>query len=341
MKKNIFIYVLVLILSTVLLTGCTKKTEEESNTEDTVTNQEEESEESEDTQEETNEEDEDLGYISDTKGFTKEKQSIGSSSTFEYKVEEIEDNQGDGYHEFLFTISSTQEGATTPSFVVEPVWASGFLKVTILNVFSDSSGITHDKGITINKGAISGLTRAVTSLENTRIYNVGVLGTHTFKLEEENSGDGTWVISLKVSYDTKYSAPKVDYGSTEFSSDLQSIEGVTATEGAKISNYSYIYSGGILKFSLEVSSGASNPIPSVSGEYNASGVLEITFPSLQTDKVAGWSSSKSKLLAAGVTLSVSRSGESSVYSFTGISSNKPFKLSASQSPNLVIVEIDL
>ena len=338
MKKNIFIYTLVLLLSTVLLTGCTWKEKEEVDTGDTVV--EEESEESAE-EEEEKENSEDLGYISDTKGFTKEKQSIGASSSFQYKVEEIEDRQKDGYHEFLFTISSTQEDATTPSFVVEPVWASGFLKITIQNVFSDSSDITHEKGITVNKGAISGLTRAVTSLENTRVYNVGVLGTHTFKLEEEDSGDGTWVVSLKVAYDTKYSPPTVDYGSTQFSSELQSIEGVTATEGAKISNYSYIYSGGILKFSIDVSSGASNPIPSVSGEYNESGVLEITFPSLETDKVAGWASSKSKLLAAGITLSVSRSGESSVYSFTGISSKKPFKLSASQSPNLVIIEIDL
>ena len=339
MKKNIFIYALVLLLSTVLLTGCTWKEKEKVDTGDTTV--EEESEESTEEKKVEEKEDEDLGYISDMEGFTKEKQTLGESSAFEYKIEDIGDTQKDGYHEFLFTISSTQEGATTPSFVVEPVWASGFLKITIQNVFSDSSGITHEEGITVNKGAISGLTRAVTSLENTRIYNVGVLGTHTFKLEEGDSGDGTWVVSLKVAYDTKYSPPTVDYGSTQFSSELQSIEGVTATEGAKISNYSYIYSGGILKFSLEVSSGASNPIPSVSGEYNSSGVLEITFPSLETDKVAGWASSKSKLLAAGVTLSVSRSGESSVYSFTGISNNKPFKLSASQSPNLVIIEIDL
>jgi len=340
MQKNIFIYLLVLLSCTLLLTGCTKKTDEDSNTEDTVVEEEQEEESSEESEKKADE-DEDLGYISDTDGFTKEKQSLGVSNSFEYKLEDVEGSQKDGYHEFLFTVSSTQEGATTPYIVVEPVWASGLLKITIQNIFSDTSGITHDKGITVNKGAISGLTRAVTSLENTRIFNVGVSGTHTFKLEEEDSGDGSWVVSLKVSYDTKYSAPTVDFGSTEFSSEQQSIEGVTSAEGAKISNYSYIYSGGILKFSLEVSSGASNPIPSVSGEYNESGVLEITFPSLEIDKVSGWTSSKSKLLAAGVTLSVSRSGESSVYSFTGISSNKPFKLSASQSPNLVIIEIDL
>ena len=338
MKKSIFIYALILIFSTVLLTGCTKKEEKVTDTQDTESNQEEESNEKEDT---TEKDDEDLGYISNTDGFTNVKQSLGESSDYKYKMEKIEGSQQEGYHQFIFTVSSTQEGATVPYIVVEPVLASGFLRVTISNIFEDTSGITHEKGITVNKGAVSGLTRAVTSLENTRIYNVGVLGTHTFKLEQESSENGTWVISLKVAYDTKYSAPKVDYGSTEYSSDLQDIEGVTSKEGAKISNYSYIYSGGVLKFSLEVSSGASNPIPSVSGQYNDSGVLEITFPSLETDKVAGWTSSKSKALAAGVTLSVSRSGESSVYSFSGISSNKPFKLSASQSPNLVIIEIDL
>ena len=336
MKKNIFIYILVLLLSSVLLTGCTKKTEEESDTKDTVKNEEEQ-----ESTEEESKEDEDLGYISDDEGFTKVKQSLGESSDFEYKMEKIGGSQQEGYHEFLFTVSSTQDGATVPYIVVEPVLASGFLRVTISNIFSDTTDISHTSGITVNKGAISTLTRTVTSAENTRVYSIGVSGTHTFKLELEESGDGTWIFAVKVSYDTKYSAPTIDYGSTQFSSDLQSIEGVTATQGAKISNYSYIYSGGILKFSIEVSSGASNPIPSVSGEYNESGILEIAFPSLETDKVAGWASSKSKALAAGVTLSVSRSGESSVYSFSGISGNKPFKLSATQSPNLVIIEIDL
>lgn len=340
MKKSIFIYGLVLLLSTILLTGCTKKTEEEIKTDDTVV-EEKESEEGEEETQEDEEESEDLGYISDDEGFTKEKQSLGESSTYEYEIEDITDSQEDGYHEFLFTVTSENEEAIAPLFVVEPIWASGVIKVTVSNIFGDSSDVSLTKGITIDKGAISTLTRTVTSIENTRIYGIGVSGTHTFKLELDESSDSTWIFSLKVSYDTKYSPPTIDFGSTEFSSDLQSIEGVTSSEGTKITNYSYIYSGGVLKFSLEVSSGASNPIPSVSGEYNESGVLEVTFPSLELDKVAGWTSSKSKALAAGVTLSVSRSGESSTYSFTGISSNKPFKLSASQSPNLVIIEIDL
>lgn len=340
MKKNIFIYLLVLILSTVLLTGCTKKEEEV--TEDSDTAVVEEEGEEEDSQEEEVEEDgEDLGYLSSTEGFTKEKQTLGGSSTYEYSIGSIEAKQGDGYHEFLFSLSSAQDDATTPLFVVEPLLTKGVIRVTLVNIVGDTTEISHESGIEVDKGAITGLTRVVTSLEKTRIYDIGILGTHTFKLELDSSDDGNWVFSVKVAYDTKFSPPTVDYGSTQFSSEVQSIEGVTSEDNARINTYSYIYSGGILKFSIEVSSGTSNPIPSVTGEYNESGILEVTFPSLETDKVAGWASSKSKLLAAGVTLSVSRSGESSTYSFSGISGNKPFKLSASQSPNLVIVEIDL
>lgn len=335
MKKNIFIYLLVILLSTLLLTGCTKKVEEENETDTTV---KEETEEESETEEEEKPE-EDLGYLSDPSEFTNKKQTLGVASTFEYTVESITATAGDGYHDFKFSMSSTADGATVPLFTLEPLLTKGVVRVTLVNIFKDTSTVTHTKGIEINKGAITDLTRIVTSAENTRIYDIGILGSNTFKLEMIDSGAGSWEFSVKVAYDTKYSAPTVDYGSTEFSSDVQSIEGMTATQSAKVTNYSYLLSGGVVKLSFEVSSGASNPIPSVNGEYDDAGILVVTFPSLTQDKVSGWGSTIS--LPAGITVSVSRSGETSTYRFSGISNKKPFKLSASQSPNLVIIEIDI
>jgi len=334
MKKNIFIYLLVIVLSSLLLTGCTKKeVEEEEDSESTVTEQEEEIE------EETEEKDDDLGYISDTSGYTKSKQVLGQASTFEYTIANIETSKGNGYHEFEFTMTSAQEGATVPLFTVEPIPSKGVFRVSLVNIFKDTTTITHSKGVTINEGAITGLTRIVTDSNTTRAYDIGVLGSNTFKLEMSDSSDGNWVFSVKVAYDTKYSAPKIDFGSTEFSSEAQSIEGVTSKEGSKITDYSFLMSGGVIKFSIEVASGASNPIPSVSAEYDDAGLLVVTFPSLSQDKVSTWGSTIA--LPAGVTVTVSRVGESSVYSFSGISNKKPFKLSAAQSPNLVLVEIKL
>ncbi len=334
MKKNIFIYLLVILLSTLLLTGCTKKGQEEKDSETTVT---EETEEESKTEEEKPKED--LGYLSDPSEFTNKKQTLGQTSTYEYSIDSIQASAGDGYHDFKFSMSSTQDGATDPLFTLEPLPTKGVVRVTLVNIVKDTTNISHTKGIQVDKGAITGLIRTVTSAEKTRIYDIGVLGSNTFKLEMIDSGEGSWEFSVKVSYDTKYTAPTVDYGSTEFSSEAQSIEGMTSTQSAKVTNYSYLLSGGVVKLSFEVSSGASNPIPSVSGEYDNAGILVLTFPSLTQDKVSGWGSTIS--LPAGITVSVSRSGEASTYRFTGISNKKPFKLSASQSPNLVIVEIDI
>lgn len=334
MKKNIFIYLVVLLLSTLLLTGCTKKDAQE----DPVVTEQEEEVEQEDEEIETEEEEDSQESVS-LEGFTKLKQILGEASDFEYKVENITGESKDAYYELKFTLSSIQEGAVTPLFTVEPILSKGVYRVSLTNIFHDTNVITHSKGISMNKGAITGLTRIVTDSDTTRAYDIGILGSNTFKLEMSDSSSGSWTFSVKVSYDTKYSPPTIDYGSTEFSSSDQEIVGMSASDGAKITDYSYLYSSGVVKFSIEVASGASNPIPSVTAGYDSEGVLVVTFPSLSQDKVSTWDSTIS--LPAGVSVAISRSGESSVYRFSGISNKKPFKLSATQSPNLVLIEIDV
>jgi len=335
MKKRLYVYILVLILSSVLLSGCTKKESEEADTQtDTsVTEQEEKEEEPAGEKEEITQ---DSGSL---EGYGKEKVVLGQASEFEYILDSIQAKEGEGYYEFTFKISSSQEGAVAPLFTVTPLPSKGVFRVSLTNIFDDNSTITHSKGVTINKGAITALTRIVTDSDTTRGYDIGVQGNNKFKVDMQQEGDSAWIFSVKVSYDTNYSAPAIDFGSTEFSSEPQKIEGVTSQQGAKIVDYSYIYSSGILKFSLEVASGASNPIPSLTAQYNDEGVLVVNFPSLEQDKVSQWGSVIN--LPAGVKVEISRTGQESVYMFSGINNRKPFRTSASQSPNLVIIEIDL
>ncbi len=338
MKKRLYVYILVLIVSSVLLSGCTKKEtkEEDTQTDTTVTEEEKKEEEkpAEEKQEDNTQE------SSNLEGFGKERVVLGQESEFEYTLDSIEAKEGRGYHEFTFKISSSQEGAVTPLFTVTPMLSNGIFRVSLTNIFNDNSSVTHSKGIVVDKGAVTGLTRIVTDSDTTRGYNIGIQGSNLFKVDVTEEGSGTWIFSVKVSYDTNYSAPEIDLGSTKFSSDPQKIEGVTSAEGAKITDYSYIYSGGILKFSLEVASGASNPIPSVEAQYSDEGLLVVTFPSLEQDKVSKWGSTIN--LPAGIKVEVSRIGEKSMYLFSGIGSQlKSFKLSASQSPNVVNIEIDL
>ena len=331
MKKNIFLYMLVILLSAVLLSGCTKQKE------DTVVDETENTSNEQEVEEE-GEEDADLGYLENPDDFKKVKQVLGEDGDYESEIVSIKEVPGDGYHEFDFAVLPKESSTSTPLFTVEPMYDKGVIRVTIKNIVSDSTGITHENGLSVDKGAITGLYRVITSLENTRIYDIGVLANNAFSVSVTDDGDG-WIFFVKVAYDTDYKAPSVDYGSTQFSSDEQSIEGMTADEGAKISTYSYSISGGVLKFVYAVASGASNPIPSVNAMYDDEGMLVVTFESLDTDKVSTWGDTIS--LPSGVSAFVSRSGDTSVYKFGGISGKKPFKLSATQSPNQVIVEITL
>jgi len=341
MKKRLYVYILVLILSSVLLSGCTKKESEETDTQtDTsVTEQEEIEEEKPEEEKPVEEKEESPQDSGNLEGFGKEKVVLGQASEFEYTLDSIEAKEGEGYYEFTFKISSSQEGAVAPLFTVTPLLSKGVFRVSLTNIFDDNSTITHSKGVAINKGAITALTRIVTDSDTTRGYDIGVQGNNQFKVDMQQEGDSVWIFSVKVSYDTNYSAPVIDFGSTEFSSEPQKIEGVTSQQGAKIVDYSYIYSSGILKFSLEVASGASNPIPSLTAQYNDEGVLFVNFPSLEQDKVSQWGSVIN--LPAGVKVEISRTGQESVYMFSGINNRKPFRISASQSPNLVNIEIDL
>ena len=341
MKKRLYVYILVLILSSVLLSGCTKKESEETDTQtDTsVTEQEEIEEEKPEEEKPVEEKEESPQDSGNLEGFGKEKVVLGQASEFEYTLDSIEAKEGEGYYEFTFKISSSQEGAVAPLFTVTPLLSKGVFRVSLTNIFDDNSTITHSKGVAINKGAITALTRIVTDSDTTRGYDIGVQGNNQFKVDMQQEGDSVWIFSVKVSYDTNYSAPVIDFGSTEFSSEPQKIEGVTSQQGAKIVDYSYIYSSGILKFSLEVASGASNPIPSLTAQYNDEGVLVVTFPSLEQDKVSQWGSVIN--LPSGVNVEISRTGQESVYMFNGISDKKPFRIGASQSPNLVNIEIDL
>lgn len=337
MKKRYFLYISVLLLSSVLLVGCTKKDVDYDSSKIDIVGSDEKVEEEKKPEKEESKDSNDLGYLSNPDEFGKTKQSIGTQSENEYTLESLQDTQSNGYHSFNFNISTTAEVPSLPSFTVEPVLDKGVYRVIIGNVVKDSSGIAYQQSRAIDKGAITGIYRAVTSVPKTAVYEIGFLGNNAFKLDYTESTPSSWDISVKVSYDLKYSPPTVDFGSTEFSSDEQTITGMESSDGAKISTYSYSVTGNTLKFVFSVASGTSNPIPTVEAKYDAENILEVKFPSLLSDKIPSWGSSIT--LPAGIAVSVSRAGETSVYRFGGIGAARPFKLSASQSPNQVILEI--
>ena len=74
-----------------------------------------------------------------------------------------------------------------------------------------------------------------------------------------------------------------------------------------------------------------------SAKYNESGDLVLTFESLKIDR--GNKSLNGASLPLGITLSTSRDGEKSVYTFSNLGKKDEFKLSANLGPNQVIIEI--
>lgn len=325
--KKFFIYISILALCSVLLTGCTKKEENiDTDNKNTESNEKES-----DT--------DDLGYISNPEDFTKTAKSIGTESNLEYIIDGLENNQEDGFHSFTFQISTTSESPSLPYFTVDPVLEKGVYRITVRGVSDDNSGLEYQQSKIVDKGAITGIYRAVTSVEKTSIYEIGFLANNPFTLEYTDIDENTWSIVVKVAYDLKYSPPTIDFGSTEFSSDTKSITGMSASDGVRISTYSYSVSDGILKFIFSTASGTSNPIPSVEAKYDSMNILEVKFPSLASDKVSTWGNTIS--LPSGISVSILRSGEISYYRFGGIGGAKPFKLSGTRSPNQVIIEIKL
>lgn len=326
--KKFFIYIPLILLCSVFLTGCTKK-EDISKDSDSKNI----------TKEEVEKDTKDLGYVANPNDFTKDSKSIGEKSDSQYVINSLKDNQNEGYHSFAFNISTNSENPVLPYFTVDPVLDKGVYRVTIYGVNSDNSGIQYQQSRSIDKGAITGIYRGVTSAPNTSVYEIGFLGNNPFTLEYSDVDANTWDITVKIEYDTKYSPPTRDFGNTEFSSEAQSISGMNANDGVKITTYSYSVSEGVLKFALSTSSGTSNPIPSVEAKYDDMNILEVKFPSLASDKVSTWGDTIS--LPSGLSVEILRSGEVSYYRFKGIGGAKPFRLSASQSPNQVIIEIKL
>lgn len=339
MKKKYLVYILILIYSSLLLTGCTKD-EGNDTSRVTVTDGKEETKE-ESTVEEGSDSSNtnDLGYVSNPDDYSKTSQSVGESSEGEYTLESIVDTSYSGYHSIQFNIQSNGDIKNLPLVRVEPVLSSGVARVTLNSISSDTSGIAFQSSRNIEKGGISTIYHAVTSKEKTSIYDIGIQGNNSFKLSSSDLGDGKWSVVLDVTYDTSYSGLNIDLGSTEFSSDIQDISGVASSDGAKILTYSYSVSNNILRVVFSVASGTSNPVPSVSASYDDSNILQLVFTSLESDKVSTWG--KEISFPAGIKATVSRSGEQSTYSFGGIGAKNEFKLSASKSPNQVILEIKL
>ena len=322
MKKILFILVILLLLGAGAYFIFKKPKVEDTNIPDTTIEEESDTE---------IEEEEVVTETEDFTGFSTKDQTIGVATEDLFTIESITDESKTGYHRFSFNLSTT--GTDDPYVTAKYNSSTGVIRVELNSIETDKSGIGFQKERAINKEGVIRLYHAVTSVEDKVIYDIGLAKSTVFKLYKQ-SGDGRLVVILDVKYPGEVTS-EIDLGSTEFSTTAQDISGIA---NATVKSYSYSSSGGILKFAWSVTADGENPIPSVTAEYLDNETLSIKFTSLTLDRVVNAAGSLS--LPAGITIDSSKEGSASIYNFI-VGSKKVYKLSATTSPNQVILEIDL
>jgi len=336
MKKS-FLYLLILLVivgGLIAYIVSRNKDEEIVENENVVEKKEEQEEEIE--KEIVEEEKEEIKEQSKTDfgDFSANRQEVGEVQEEEmFTLDKIVDVAEDGYHEFSFIL----KGSVRPYAVAYYNQSSGVIKVEISNIEKDNSGIPFQGQRAINKDGIIRLYHNVSGTQEKSFYDIGLSQSTVFKLDvSAGQGENEWGVFLKVKYPGEKEISG-NFGSTEFSSSDQVITGAGVDQNASALSYQYSASGGILKFVWGVSADGDHPIPSVKAGYNDSNELVVTFESLKLDRVGG--TAKTLTLPLGITLNTLRSGSSTIYTFTGMDENAEFKLSASLSPNQVVLEI--
>ena len=319
------------------MTGCTLKNDadyDESKIKIVDIDEDEENEEA----EETIEEEEDntpteTEETTDYSDFSRDRQTVGEENENEYSLTSLTDEALSGYHRFTFALDGKDGAVDLPNVVVEYKSSLGSIRVDLNGITSDNSGIAYQGSRSINKEGITRIYHNISSDQTEELYDIGVSESTPFHLYSEEVASGKWNIILDVKYPGE-SELEIDLGSSEFSTEAQSIDGSVADEGAAVTGYSFSVSGGQLVFVWTVTGSSSKPIPSVSAELGEDGILDVGFESLSYDKVAKAVDSIELPGQIGFTYS------SGAYHFE-VGSDSEFKLSASTSPNQVELAIDL
>jgi hypothetical protein len=343
-KETIWILLLILVVGgTIFLLVRKPKEEIIEEGDDTVVEEvEEEREEEGDGEEEDTEEEDEEGQEEESENvgetdfseFSSDTQVLGEESEATFTIDAIEDVSRDGFHQFTFTLLTEDE--EEPFVTASYLSNQGVVRLDFQGIDGDNSGIGYQQERRIDEKGVLRIYHNISGQADQELYDIGVSGSTIFYLTSEQLEEGTWTVILQVKYPGSTDVD-VDLGSEEFSEDIQSIEGVTAEDGAAISSYTYSGTSGLLKLVWTVNSNADNPIPSVTAQYNSEDDLVVTFESLSMDRVASFADTLT--LPSSITAEVERDGETSTYTFTGMDGVREYKLSASLSPNQVILEI--
>ncbi|MBP5204664.1 hypothetical protein J6Z48_03440 [bacterium] len=288
--------------------------------------------------------------------FVTDSMEVGEESIRKFNIEEIGNVARESYYEISFSLKEIDsymctdkdaDGDCKPikdqlkSLVnVSPYVSAtynaslGAIEMNIQDVMRDNAGILHQESRDINRKGVYRIYRSITINEDEEVYDIGVSSKTGFYLESKKQSDGEWIVYLYVKYPSSGNTTAEDLGSTEFSKKLQTIKGATKENNANIVRYTYSAVGGVYKFIWQVSADGENPIPSVSAKLDSDKNVNVVFESMARDGIC----SSKIYISSGIVLECTKEGDSSSYVFTG-TSDYEFKLSASLSPNQVVIEM--
>lgn len=272
----------------------------------------------------------------DFSDYSESDQSVGTKGADEYELASVVDSNEDGFHKFVFKMEGKDSATEAPNVTAKYSASLGSIRVGLNMTTTDTSGIAYQAARSVAEEGVTQLYHNISADNTEELYDVGVAKSTPFHLSSTETESGKWDIVVLVKYPGA-SSVSVDLGSTAFSTDLQEIDGAVSSDGAKVSGYSYSSSGGVLRVVFLVSGSSAKPIPSAAAAFDGD-VLKLTFSSLSADVVRNGTGPVA--LPGGASMDWAASGSGTVYSITGVP-GKEFKLSATQSPNQVILEIDL
>ena len=288
--------------------------------------------------------------------FVTDSMEVGEESIRKFNIEKISNVERQSYYEISFSLKEIDSYMCTDKdadgdckpikdqlkalvnvspYVSATYKASlGAIEVKIEDVMRDNSGIMHQESRSINKKGIYRIYRSVTGRQDEEVYDVGVSSQSEFYLESKKEKDGEWMVCLYIKYPSSSTTTAENLGNTDFSKNAQDIKGGTKVNNAKIDGYSWTVVGGVYKFIWQVSAEGENPIPSVSAKLDNDKNVSISFESLTRDALC----SSKVYFTDTMALECIKDGDASSYTFTGTSGYE-FKLSASLSPNQVVLEL--
>lgn len=273
----------------------------------------------------------------DFSNYSQENQSVGDNRSGKISINSVNDSTQGSFHKITFQVEV--EDGDSPMATATYKSNLGAIRLVFEKVKADSSGIAYQASKDISKEGVVKIYHNISAEQTEELYDIGVENPADFYLYSENTSGNMWNVILEVRYPGE-AETVVDSGAGEFGTSPQSLSGASSSDGATVSGYNYGASNGVLRFVLDVKGSSSKPIPAVTAEYDSSGDLVVTFPSLVKDFVGDDPGSQD--LYGGVdSVHWERVGQKTIFTFDITGGKKDFKLSASTSPNQVVVEIRL